>query len=170
MTEFIVSQFDPAATWADLAWLREHWDGPLLIKGILTADDARQAVSAGAAGVMVSNHGGRQLDHAPSTIRALPRVVDAVGSDAEVYLDGGVRRGSDVVKALALGARACLVGRPLAYGLGVAGEVGAARVLSILRSELATALALAGCASVTALDTSWVRPRGPAGEGMPSRA
>jgi L-lactate dehydrogenase (cytochrome) len=159
LTEYIAKQFDPRATWADVAWLRDRWDGPFVVKGILTARDARQAVSAGADGVIVSNHGGRQLDHAPSTIGALPEVVEAVGADAEVYLDGGVRRGSDAMKALASGARACLVGRPLVYGLAVGGEAGVTRVLTILRDELRGALALAGCPSVAALDRSWLRER-----------
>src|ERR1700761_4108220 len=117
-------QFDPAATWADLTWFRDFWDGPLVIKGVLDPRDARQAVDLGAAAVIVSNHGGRQLDGASATISALPAVADAVGDEAEVYLDGGIRRGSDIVKALALGARACLAGRALAYGLGAAGQAG----------------------------------------------
>jgi L-lactate dehydrogenase (cytochrome) len=149
-------QFDPAATWADLTWFRENWAGPLVVKGIVTAQDARQAVRLGAEAVVVSNHGGRQLDGAPATIRALPAVADAVGGDAEVYLDSGIRRGADIVKALALGARACLAGRALAYGLGVAGQAGVRRAVTILHAELRTVLALAGCPSVRELDPSWV--------------
>jgi L-lactate dehydrogenase (cytochrome) len=149
-------QFDPAATWADLAWFRENWDGPLVVKGIMDPADARRAVQAGAAAVVVSNHGGRQLDGAPATIRALPAVVSAVGGDAEVYLDGGIRRGADIVKAVALGARACLAGRALAYGLGAGGQVGARRAIDILEGELRTVLALAGCPSVRDLDQTWV--------------
>jgi L-lactate dehydrogenase (cytochrome) len=149
-------QFDPAATWADLTWFRENWTGPLVVKGILSAADARQAVQLGAEAVVVSNHGGRQLDGAPAAIRALPAVVDALGGDAEVYLDGGIRRGADIVKALALGTRACLAGRALAYGLGVAGQAGARRAVAILHAELRTVLALAGCPSVHDLDPSWV--------------
>jgi isopentenyl diphosphate isomerase/L-lactate dehydrogenase-like FMN-dependent dehydrogenase len=156
-------QFDPSATWADLGWFRDRWAGRLVVKGILRAEDARRAVQLGADAVAVSNHGGRQLDGAPPAIRALPAVADAVGADAEVYVDGGIRRGGDIVKALALGARACLAGRPLAYGLGAAGEAGARRAVEILRAELRTALALAGCPSVHAIDASWVagdsRPR-----------
>jgi L-lactate dehydrogenase (cytochrome) len=149
-------QFDPAATWDDLRWFRDRWAGRLVVKGILRAEDARRAVRLGADGIAVSNHGGRQLDGAPPAIRALPAVADAVGGDAEVYLDGGIRRGADIVKALALGARACLAGRALAYGLGAAGEAGARRAVEILRAELRTTLALAGCPSVHALDASWV--------------
>jgi L-lactate dehydrogenase (cytochrome) len=153
-------QFDPAATWDDIGWFREHWGGRLVIKGILHPDDARRAVRLGAAAVVVSNHGGRQLDGAPAAIRALPAIAEAVASEAEVYFDGGVRRGADIVKAVALGARACLAGRALAYGLGAAGQAGARRAVEILRDELRTALALAGCPSVHALDASWVRLRG----------
>ncbi len=149
---YIDSQFDPTLSWQDVAWLRELWSGPLVVKGILHPDDAAEAVRLGADGVVVSNHGGRQLDHAPSSIGALPRVVEAVAGRAEVYLDGGVRRGSDVLKALGLGARACLVGRPLVYGLGAGGAAGAARALAILHEELAIAMALAGCPRVDEID------------------
>ncbi|HWK28164.1 MAG TPA: alpha-hydroxy acid oxidase [Solirubrobacter sp.] len=138
-------QFDPTLTWEDVARLRERWRGPLLIKGIMRADDAVRAAEHGVDAVVVSNHGGRQLDHAQATIDALPAIADAVGDRVELYLDSGVRRGTDVVKALALGARAVLVGRPLMYGLGAAGEAGVRRAFAILRAELATALALAGC-------------------------
>jgi L-lactate dehydrogenase (cytochrome) len=164
-TSYINSQFDPSATWEAMSWFREHWDGPIVVKGILHPEDASEAVRRGAAAICVSNHGGRQLDHAPSTISALPAIVQAVGGEAEVYLDGGVRRGSDVVKALALGARACLAGRALVYGLGVAGEHGARRAVEILRAELAGALALAGVPSVHALGEANVAllPRTPSG-------
>lgn len=151
-------QFDPGASWDDLGWFRDRWPGRLVVKGILRAEDARRAVRLGADGIAVSNHGGRQLDGAPPAIRALPAVADEVGGDAEVYLDGGIRRGADIVKALALGARACLAGRALGYGLGAAGEAGAQRAVEILRAELCTTLALAGCPSVHALDPSWVTP------------
>jgi L-lactate dehydrogenase (cytochrome) len=151
-------QFDPAATWDDLVWFRDRWAGRLVVKGILHPDDARRAVRLGADAISVSNHGGRQLDGAPSAIRALPAVADAVGGDAEVYFDGGIRRGADIVKALALGARACLAGRALGYGLGAAGEAGVRRAVEILDTELRTALALAGCPSVHDLDPSWIQP------------
>ena len=150
-------QFDPTVTWDDLAMLREHWPGPVLIKGILRADDAVRAVEHGVDGIIVSNHGGRQLDGAPATIQALPEIASAVGDRAELYLDSGVRRGTDIVKALALGARAVLAGRPFVYGLGAAGEPGARRVFELLRGELATALALAGYPRVAELDGDAVR-------------
>ena len=160
-------QFDPAATWDDVGWFREQWDGRL-VKGILRPEDARQAVRLGAEAIIVSNHGGRQLDGAPAAIRALPAVAEAVAGEAEVYFDSGIRRGVDIVRAIALGARACLAGRALAYGLGAAGEAGASRAVEILRDELRTALALTGCSSVRALGPSWVHereapPSGPAG-------
>jgi L-lactate dehydrogenase (cytochrome) len=152
----LVSQLlsNPGATWDDLGRLREQWQGPLVIKGTLTAEDARRALDHGVDGVIVSNHGGRQLDGAPAAIDALPEVVDAVGDRAEVYLDGGVRRGSDVAKALALGARACFIGRPWLYGLAMAGEPGVTRVLELLRDELDETLALTGRTSVAELDGS----------------
>ena len=159
ITAYVNGQFDPTAEWNDLAWFRELWDGPLVVKGILGPVDARHAVGVGADAIIVSNHGGRQLDHAPSTIRALTPVLDAVGSDAEVYLDGGIRRGSDVLKAVALGARACMIGRPLVYGLGACGEAGARRAVAILEQELRTAMALAGCPSLAAADRSLVASR-----------
>jgi len=149
-------QFDPAATWADLSWFRANWDGPLVVKGILNPADARRAVDLGAGAVVVSNHGGRQLDGAPPAIEALPAVAGAVAGDAEVYFDGGIRRGADIVRALGLGARACLAGRALAYGLGAAGQAGAARAVAILHAELRTALALLGCPSVLDLGPAWV--------------
>ena len=133
---------------------------PIVLKGILTAEDARLACEHRAAAIVVSNHGGRQLDGAPATIRALPAVVSEIGGDAEVYLDGGIRRGADIVKAVALGARACLAGRALAYGLGAGGQAGARRAIDILNAELRTVLALAGCPSVRDLDQAWVSGAG----------
>lgn len=159
---YINEQFDPSADWSALEWLREVWDGPLVVKGLTRAEDAAHAVALGADGVVVSNHGGRQLDHAPSSIRALPAVVDAVGANAEVYLDGGVRRGSDVLKAVALGARAVLVGRPVVFGLGAGGADGVARVMTILGDELRAAMTLAGVARIADLDPSLIVPRDPA--------
>jgi len=157
LVERINRQFDPALSWNDIAWLQEQWSGPILIKGLLRVDDARQAARMGLAGVIVSNHGGRQLDQAPSSISALPGIVDAVGSELEVYMDGGIRRGVDVVKALALGARACLLGRALVYGLGAGGEAGARHAMSLMVDELRLAMTLAGCGSVRELDRSWLR-------------
>jgi L-lactate dehydrogenase (cytochrome) len=144
LSEWMGSQLDCALNWNDLAWLRERWPGKLILKGILDADDARRALDAGADAVVVSNHGGRQLDGASSTIAALPHVVDAVQGRCEVLMDGGICGGQDVLKALALGADACLIGRAFLYGLAARGENGVARALEIIRSELATSLALCG--------------------------
>ena len=145
-----------AFTWEDLSWIRPLWPGPIIIKGVLTGDDARRAVDGGAAAVVVSNHGGRQLDSSPATLRVLPEVVAAVNGRAEVLMDGGIRRGADVVKAICLGARAVLVGRAYAYGLGAAGEAGVRHALEILRTDLVRTLKLLGCGSVAALDRSYV--------------
>lgn len=139
---------DPSNTWADLAWVREHWDGPIALKGVLHPDDARRAVDAGMEGVLVSNHGGRQIDGEIASLDALPDVVAAVDGRASVLLDSGVRTGSDVMKALALGADAVLVGRPYIYGLGLGGEDGVRHVLRSLLAELDLSMALAGCASL----------------------
>jgi L-lactate dehydrogenase (cytochrome) len=156
LTAIINSQFDPGLGWDEITWLQEQWEGPIVLKGVLRADDAQQAARLGVRAVIVSNHGGRQLDHAPSTISVLPAVVDAVGSEIEVYMDGGIRRGVDIVKALALGARACLSGRALVYGLGAGGEAGAVRAMSLLVEELRLAMTLAGCESIRELDRGWV--------------
>jgi L-lactate dehydrogenase (cytochrome) len=156
LTAIINSQFDPELSWGEISWVQEQWEGPIVLKGVLRAEDAQQAARLGVRGVIVSNHGGRQLDHAPSSISVLPAVVDAVGSEIEVYMDGGIRRGVDIVKALALGARACLAGRALVYGLGAGGEAGAARAMTLLVDELRLAMTLAGCASIRELDRSWV--------------
>ena len=143
-------------SWQDLRWIRDAWKGPVVIKGVHTADDARRALDEGAAAVVVSNHGGRQLDGVAATIRVLPEVVAAVGDRAEVLLDGGIRRGSDVVKALCLGARAVLIGRAYAYGLGAAGGPGVARAIEILRLDIIRTLTLLGIESTSALDQSSV--------------
>lgn len=154
---YINSQFDPSATWADLDWIRDAWGGPIVLKGILRPDDARRALGAGVDGIVVSNHGGRQLAQAGSTVGALPGIVDDVGDDLEVYVDGGVRRGADVAAAVALGARACLVGRPLVYGLAAGGDAGALRAFRVLEAELRRTMALLGCRSLDELDRSFVR-------------
>jgi isopentenyl diphosphate isomerase/L-lactate dehydrogenase-like FMN-dependent dehydrogenase len=154
---FVQSQFDPTISWKDLEWLRSFWTGPLALKGIMSAEDARRAVDAGVSAVIVSNHGGRQLDGLPAAIDVLPEVVDAVDGRAEVILDGGVRRGSDVVKAIALGARACMIGRPYLYGLAAAGERGVDQALAMLRAEIVRALALLGRPQIASLDRSAVR-------------
>ncbi|HVR46669.1 MAG TPA: alpha-hydroxy acid oxidase [Candidatus Binatia bacterium] len=143
-------------SWDDMGWIRDAWRGPIVIKGALSGEDARRALDVGAEAIVVSNHGGRQLDSVSSTLRALPEVVEAVGGRAEVLLDGGIRRGSDVVKALCLGARAVLIGRAYAYGLGAGGGAGVARAIEILRSDIVRTLRLLGCLDVTALDRSYV--------------
>jgi L-lactate dehydrogenase (cytochrome) len=143
-------------TWDDLKWIREAWNGSIVIKGIHTSEDARRAVDIGADAVVVSNHGGRQLDGVASTLRVLPEVVAAVGDRIEVLLDGGIRRGSDIVKALCLGARAVMAGRAYAYGLGAAGGAGVSRAIDILRADLVRTLKLLGCASVAELDRSYL--------------
>jgi L-lactate dehydrogenase (cytochrome) len=145
-----------AVSWNDLRWIRECWSGPIVIKGVLIADDARRAVDEGASAVVVSNHGGRQLDSVSPTIRALPEIVSAVGQQTEVLMDGGVRRGSDIVKALCLGARAVLVGRAYAYGLAAAGHPGVTRAIQILRSDVDRTMRLLGCNSVSELDASYI--------------
>lgn len=144
------------ASWEDLRWIREIWPGPIVAKGVLTGDDARRAVDEGAAAVVVSNHGGRQLDGVSAALRALPEVVEAVGRQAEVLMDGGVRRGGDIAKAICLGARAVLIGRAYAYGLAAAGEAGVARAIQILRDDLDLTLTLLGCPSIDALDASYI--------------
>jgi L-lactate dehydrogenase (cytochrome) len=149
---WIARNFDRSVTWKDLDFVREVWDGPIVIKGVLDPDDARDAVRAGAQGLIVSNHGGRQLDGVSSSIAALPRIADAVGGDLELMMDGGIRSGLDVLKALALGARACLVGRPWAWALGAGGEAMVARMLGVMRSELTTALILTGCTQAVVAD------------------
>ena len=143
-------------TWRDFDWIRRAWAGPIVVKGVLTADDTRRAMDKGAAAVVVSNHGGRQLDGVSATLKALPEVVAAANGRVEVMMDGGIRRGADIVKALCLGARAVLVGRAYAYGLGAAGGTGVARAIDILQTDLVRTLKLLGCGSVRALDRSWV--------------
>jgi L-lactate dehydrogenase (cytochrome) len=145
-----------AFSWDDMPWIRAAWKGPIVMKGVLSADDARRSLDHGAAAVVVSNHGGRQLDGAPASLRILPEVVRAVNGQAEVLLDSGIRRGSDVAKALCLGARAVLCGRAYAYGLAAAGEAGVARALEILRADLIRTLKLLGCPCPAALDPSYL--------------
>lgn len=147
---------EAVVTWGDLGWIRKAWPGPIVVKGILTGEDAKRAVDEGVAGVVVSNHGGRQLDSVSSTIRALPEVVTAVNGRTEVLMDSGIRRGSDIVKAICLGARAVLIGRAYAYGLAAAGYPGVMRALQILRDDVERTVKLLGCPSVAALDSSYV--------------
>jgi L-lactate dehydrogenase (cytochrome) len=145
-----------AVCWDDFRWIREAWNGPIVVKGVHTADDARRALDEGASAVVVSNHGGRQLDGVAPTLRVLPEVVAAVGDRMEVLLDGGIRRGSDIVKALALGARAVLLGRGYSYGLAAGGEPGATRAVEIFRADLLRTMKLLGCASVGELSQDYV--------------
>ncbi len=148
LSPFVNGLFDASATWSDVDWLRGLWKGPLVVKGVMTAGDACLAADHGADAVVVSNHGGRQLDGAPGTLEVLPAIVEAAGDRLEVLLDGGVRRGADVAKALALGARACMIGRPYLYGLAAGGQAGVAQAIRILTGELGRTLALMGCAGV----------------------
>jgi L-lactate dehydrogenase (cytochrome) len=152
--DFVDSQFDPSVTWDDIAWVREHWHGRLVVKGILDPEDAKRAVEVGVDGVVVSNHGGRQLDSVPSTVRALPDVVDAVGGQLEVLVDGGVRTGLDVVKMVALGARAVLMGRAWAWAVAARGETGVRHMLAVIKSDIDVALALTGHTSFSDVDRS----------------
>ena len=148
LSRWIADQFDPALSWKDIDWIRSLWPGKLIIKGVLDVEDARLAAKSGAVALVVSNHGGRQLDGAPSSISALPRIVDAVGADIEVMFDGGIRSGQDVLRALALGARSCLIGRAFLYGLGAGGQAGVARAIEIIGKELDVSMALTGTRTV----------------------
>jgi len=152
--DWVDSQFDPSVTWDDIAWVRENWNGRLVVKGILDPEDARRAAEVGVDGVIVSNHGGRQLDSVPSTVRALPGVVDAVGSQVEVLVDGGVRTGLDVVKMVALGARAVLLGRAWVWAVAARGQSGVRHMLGVIKADLDVALALTGHTSFAELDRS----------------
>lgn len=147
---------DSVVTWADLKWIRAAWPGPILVKGVTTGDDARRALDAGVAGLIVSNHGGRQLDTCFPTARALPEVLEAVNGKAEVLVDGGIRRGADIVKAICMGAKAVLIGRAYGYGLAAAGQAGVARAIAILKADIERTLVLLGCASVSGLDRSYI--------------
>jgi L-lactate dehydrogenase (cytochrome) len=151
---WVDAQFDPSVTWDDIEWVRKHWEGKLVVKGVLDPEDARRAAAAGVDGVIVSNHGGRQLDSVPSSAMALPAVVEAVGDQVEVLADGGVRTGLDVVKLLALGARAVLLGRAWAWAVAADGEAGVSSMIEFLKADIDTALGLTGLNSVTELDAS----------------
>ncbi len=154
LAQWIAGQFDPALSWRDVEWIRSLWPGKLILKGLLDVEDARLAVKTGASAIVVSNHGGRQLDGAPSSISALPRIVDAVGAETEIMFDGGIRSGQDVMRALALGARSCMIGRAFLYGLGAGGEAGVMRAIEIIRTELDVTMALCGVRSVREIDRS----------------
>ena len=149
---WVGKNFDASLTWDDIAWVRDQWPGPLVLKGILDPEDARSARATGVEGIIVSNHGGRQLDGVPSSIAALPAIVEAVGADLTVLMDGGVRSGLDIVKAMARGARACLIGRGWAWALGARGQAGVDHVLASLAREMVMALALTGCVEVDRID------------------
>jgi L-lactate dehydrogenase (cytochrome) len=146
--------FDQSLNWRDVEWLRGIWPGKLVIKGILDLDDARRAAASGAAAIVVSNHGGRQLDGARSSIAMLPRIADAVGNDVEVMFDGGIRSGQDALRALALGAKACLLGRAYMYGLGAGGQAGVRRAIEIIRKQLDVTMALTGARRIAEIDRS----------------
>jgi L-lactate dehydrogenase (cytochrome) len=148
LSKWTADQFDPALNWKDVEWIKKIWPGKLVIKGILDVDDAKTAVKLGADAIVVSNHGGRQLDGAPSSISALPAIAQAVGSDTEVLFDGGIRTGADIMRALALGARGCMIGRAYIYGLGAGGEAGVAKAIDILSKELSVTMALTGVTSI----------------------
>lgn len=148
LAQWVSTQFDPTLSWKDIEWVRGLWPGKIIIKGILDVEDAKTAAGLGASAIVVSNHGGRQLDGAPSSISVLPGVADAVGSQTEVLFDSGIRSGQDVLRALALGARSCLIGRAYIYGLGAGGQQGVARAIGIIRSELDVSMALTGTASL----------------------
>jgi len=158
LAAYVRANFKDDLGFDDLNWLCRSTRLPVVVKGVCRGDDARRAAELGARAVVVSNHGGRQLDTAPATCEVLPHVVEAVGDLCEIYVDGGIRRGSDVLKAVALGARAVLVGRPILWGLGVAGEEGALQVLEILRRELDEAMLLCGCSKLSAVDGTLLRP------------
>jgi L-lactate dehydrogenase (cytochrome) len=152
LAQWVSSQFDETLNWSDIEWIRSIWPGKLVLKGILDLEDAKLAARTGADALVVSNHGGRQLDGAPSSISALPKIADAVGQEIEVMFDGGIRSGQDVLRALALGAKGCLIGRPYIFGLGAAGEAGVAKAIEIIRKELDVSMALTGVKSVREID------------------
>ncbi|MDF3847668.1 alpha-hydroxy acid oxidase [Achromobacter denitrificans] len=158
LAEWSSQQYDPALSWDDIAWIRRLWKGKLILKGIQDVEDARLAAASGADALIVSNHGGRQLDGAPSSIRALPAIAEAVGSDIEVHMDGGVRSGQDVLKAIALGAKGVYIGRAMLYGLGAMGEQGVARTLEIIRKELDLTMAFCGKTDIREVDASILLP------------
>ena len=158
LSSWTAEQFDPALSWADVEWIKKRWGGKLILKGIMDAEDARLAVNSGADAMIVSNHGGRQLDGAPSSINALPAIADAVGSDIEVWMDGGIRSGQDVLKAWALGARGTLIGRSFLYGLGAMGEAGVTKALEIIAKELEITMAFCGHTDIRTVDRGILLP------------
>ncbi len=157
LMEYVASQFDPTVTWEDAAWMIDQWGGPFLIKGITSPEDARRAVDIGASGIIISNHGGRQLDTSPPAIEMLPEIVRAVAGRAEILIDGGVRRGTDVIKALALGAQAVMIGRPYLYALAAGGEAGVERMFDLFRAEITRDMALLGCPKISDITAEYIR-------------
>jgi L-lactate dehydrogenase (cytochrome) len=158
LMQWTAQQFDQTLSWKDITWVRKRWGGKLVLKGIQDVEDARQAVQSGADALIVSNHGGRQLDGAPSSIAALPVITAAVGSQIEVHMDGGIRSGQDVLKAIALGAKGVYIGRPVLYGLGALGEAGVTRCLEIIRKELDLSMAFCGRTDIKTVDQSILWP------------
>jgi L-lactate dehydrogenase (cytochrome) len=158
LSDWTRQQFDPRMTWDDIAWIRRLWDGKLVLKGIMDAEDARRAIDVGADAIIVSNHGGRQLDGAPSSIHALPPIVTAVGDRTEVWFDGGIRSGQDVLRAIALGAKGTLIGRAFVYGLGALGEAGVRLCLEIIEKELSTTMGFCGVVDISAADPGILIP------------
>jgi L-lactate dehydrogenase (cytochrome) len=158
LSSWTSQQFDPALSWADVEWVKQRWGGKLIIKGIMDPEDARLAVDSGADALIVSNHGGRQLDGAQSSIGALPAIVEAVGKQIEVHMDGGIRSGQDVIRALALGAKGVYIGRPFLYGLGAMGEAGVTKCLEIIRNELDLTMAFCGLRDVQHVDRNILLP------------
>jgi L-lactate dehydrogenase (cytochrome) len=158
LSSWTAEQFDPSLSWNDIEWIKRRWGGKLILKGVMDAEDARLAADSGADALIVSNHGGRQLDGAPASIDALPAIADAVGSRIEVWMDGGIRSGQDVLKARALGARGTLIGRSFLYGLGAYGEAGVTRALQILHKELDVTMAFCGRTQIDTVDSSILLP------------
>jgi L-lactate dehydrogenase (cytochrome) len=159
LAQWTTDQFDPALNWKDVEWIKSNWPGKLIVKGLLDPEDAKIALDVGADAIVVSNHGGRQLDGAPSSISALPKIVEAVGSKTEVMFDGGIRTGADLMRALALGARSCLIGRAYVYGLGAGGQAGVAKAIEILRKELDITMALCGVSRIEDIGPHVIAPR-----------
>jgi L-lactate dehydrogenase (cytochrome) len=156
LIEYVNSQFDRTVTWDDAAWLAQQWDGPFVIKGLQSVEDIKKARDIGASAVMVSNHGGRQLEGTPAPVDCIPALRDAIGDDLELIVDGGIRRGTHIIKAIALGANACSIGRPYLYGLAAGGQQGVERALELLRAETERSLALLGCRSIRELNSTHV--------------
>jgi L-lactate dehydrogenase (cytochrome) len=159
LLQYVANQFDPTVSWKDAEWLMSEWEGPFVLKGIMSVEDAKKAVAIGASAIVISNHGGRQLDSSPAPFEVLPEIVDAVGGQIEIILDGGIRRGTHVLKAMALGANACMIGRPYLYGLAAGGQPGVARALDLLRTEIELDMKLMGCRNMSEVNHCCLRKR-----------